>query len=100
MPDETKGGRYLRGMLYSLNNPSAVVDGVWWRVRGPAIMLLLLTSPNPGAMVAPSALTASVELSLLDLFFALLFFLAMVDLAGDGQNRGASYKCSVQSGPV
>ena len=77
----------MRGMLYSLNNPSAVVDGVWWRVRGPAIMLLGLTSPNPGAMVARSALTASVELSLLDLFFTLLFFLAMVDQAGDGRNE-------------
>ena len=90
----------MRGMLYSLNNPSAVVDGVWWRVRGPAIMLLGLTSPNPGAMVARSALTASVELSLLDLFFTLLFFLAMVDQAGDGRNCGTSYKCSVPSGPV
>jgi len=55
---------------YSLGDPSAGgVVGVRWRMRGPAIMLLGLTSPCPGAMVAPLPLTASVELSLDVCFF-------------------------------
>ena len=59
-----------------------------WRMRGPAIMLLGLTSPCPGAMVAP--LTASVELSL-DVCFCLVRFLGgMVDQGGDGIGSGGT----------
>ena len=61
-----------------------------WRMRGPAIMLLGLTSPCPGAMVAPLALTASVELSLDVCFFLVRFLGGMVDQGGDGIGSGGT----------
>ena len=61
-----------------------------WRMRGPAIMLLGLTSPCPGAMVAPLPLTASVELSLDVCFFLVRFLGGMVDQGGDGIGSGGT----------
>ena len=79
------------GGHYSLGDPSAGgVVGVRWRMRGPAIMLLGLTSPCPGAMVAPLALTASVELSLDVWFFLVRFLGGMVDQGGDGIGSGGT----------
>ena len=69
-------------------------------MRAPLIMLLGLTSPNPGATLASLPLTASsVVLSLGGDFFFWRFG-GMVDLAGDGRaERDLELECSVRSGP-